>query len=133
VGTKKSLNRYKKLITNDVHYIKVVPLEKMCSQLLSLACYVIYGVATVNLYVYMYRFQSMYMPQKRYAILSVLHLLAVGIVLGFDVMSDCNIVFAKWGAIVFALWLMLSTGETCMYSVSLCVKEDEETLPTSIK
>ena len=105
----------------------------MCSQTLSVACYVIYGIATVNLYAYMYRFQSMYTPQKKYAIFTVVHLLAVGILLGFDVMSDCNIMFAKWGAIVFAFWLVLSTVETCMYSVSVCVKDDEQALPTSIK
>ena len=81
----------------------------------------------------MYRFQSMYTPQKKYAIFSLLHLFAVGTVLGFDVASDCNIIFAKWGAIVFALWLMLSTAETCMYSISMYVKDDEETLPTPIK
>lgn len=72
----------------------------------------------------------MYTPQKRYAIFSLIHLLAVSIVLGFDVVSDCNIMFAKWGAVVFALWLILTVGETCSYSVSVCMKDGEETLPT---
>ena len=71
----------------------------MCSPTLTVFCYIIYGISTLNLYVYMYRFQSMYTPQKKYAIFSLLHLFAVGTVLGFDVASDCNIIFAKWGII----------------------------------
>lgn len=107
--------------------------EQMCSQMLSLACYVIYGVATVNLYAYMYRFQSVFTPHKKYALFTLFHLLVVSIVLAFDVRSDCNIIFAKWGAIVFALWLILSTVETCMYSVSVCIKDGEEPVVTPIK
>ena len=111
----------------------------MCTQEFFIISIIIFGLCTVDLYLYMYRLQSMYTPSGKCALICAFHLILVGTMLAFHTQSICPIGFINWGAIVFALWFILTCVETCHYTAAACVSAEENTftgsmtLPTTIQ
>lgn len=97
----------------------------MCSEYLRLTSTILFSIATLFLCFYFYRIQRAFKPAAfKYCVIPTVAVFALGIILGYHAVSDCDRSFITWGASILGLYISLCIIETCHWIVKMCQEDD---------